>query len=458
MKPDLVCIGGGAGFSGDRLDAPEPVVDTLIARGHPAAMIFETIGERTLALAQLERRRDPQAGYEPMLDPILRPILKKCAHHNIPIIGNFGVANPQAAARLIHRIGREVGLNRLRIAVVDGDDIRDRLDLSRLEVAAADASLQVSLDKIIAANVYLGAREIVTALQQGAQVVVTGRVADPALALGPLVHYFDWDWRDWDTLGAGTLVGHLLECASQVSGGYFADPGNKEVPDLYDVGFPIAEVQADGSAVITKADATGGVVNARTVKEQMLYELHDPGAYLTPDVIMDINEVTVEEIGPDRVRVQGARGRPRPDTLKATVSAEGGWLGEGEISYAGVNATARARLAAKVLEQRLQKIGLEAPHRIDLIGLVSVLDSDRGALRQALDDREHDDIRVRLAVSCEDRERAVTGAREVLGLYNNGPGGGGGVRWGVTPRIKTVSYLVPREQLRPEVRFFEETP
>lgn len=456
MDKNTFSIGCGAGFSGDRLDAAEAVVDTLIANGKPAAMMFETIGERTLALGQLARRSNPDGGYEPMLRELLEPVLLKCVHHNIPIIGNFGVANPPAAARLIDQLGRELGLNSLRIALVEGDDLSHALALDSWQISEGDASLDVDLDKLISANVYLGAAEIVAALEQGAQIVVTGRVADPALALGPLVHHFGWAWDDWDKLAVGTLAGHLLECASHICGGYFADPGYKDVPNLANVGFPIAEVSASGEIVVSKAANTGGLVSPRTVKEQMIYEIHDPAAYLTPDVILDITQVTVEEIGLDQVSVKGALGKPRPDTLKATLSIEGGWLGEGEISYAGPNARARAELAANVLRQRVQKSYPDLPYRIDLIGLSSVFDSNTGALQNTLPpELEHDDVRVRLAISSSEREQADMASREVLNLYNNGPAGGGGVRWGITPRIKTTSYLVPREQIEASASFYE---
>ena len=455
MTDAVFCVGSGAGFSGDRLDAAEPVVDTLIANGKPSALVFETIGERTLALAQLARRGDPAAGFEPKLKQLLAPVLRKCIHHNIPIIGNFGVANPHGAAQLIDNLGRELGLNSVRTAIVEGDDIRADFKPERYSVFAGDATLDVNLDDIVAANVYLGAAEIVAALRQGAQVVVTGRVADPALVLGPLIHHFNWSMDDWDKLAVGTLAGHLLECGSHVCGGYFADPGYKDVPNLANVGFPIATIADSGEIIISKSNNSGGIVSEQTVKEQLLYEIHDPGAYLTPDVILDVNQVCVKQIAQNQVQVTGAKGKPRPATLKATVSVPGGWLGEGEISYAGVNAAARARLAAQVLRDRLQKLDLNISYRIDVIGIASVFDSNVGALQHELDNMQHDDIRLRLAAAADDKETADTASREVLGLYNNGPAGGGGVRWGVTPRIKTVSYLVPRDQVQPSMSLYE---
>jgi hypothetical protein len=442
-------IGNGAGFSGDRLDVALPVVRTLIARGGPAVMTFETLAERTLALGVLARRANADAGFEPMLLPLLRPILGLCLDHAIPIIGNFGAANPRAAAAAVARLATELGLRSPRIAVVEGDDVRDLLDAPGVLWPEGRPT-----GSIIAANAYLGAFPIAEALGRGAEVVVTGRIADPALALGPLIHAHGWGAEALDHLAAGTLAGHLLECGAQVTGGYFADPGMKDVPGMERLGFPIAEVGEDGSIVIAKADDTGGLVDRRTVTEQILYEIHDPAAYLTPDVTLDVTGVTVSEEGRDRVRVTGARGHAAPPTLKATVSLEGEFLGEGEISYAGPNAAARAQLAAETLRQRIapaqdSTTGNTIRTRIDILGLQAVFDSDdrsRGA--PSMPDGE---FRVRLAAASPDRAVAEAASREVLHLYCTGPAGGGGVRIGVTPRIATTSALIPRALVAPRV-------
>jgi hypothetical protein len=441
-------IGSGAGFSGDRIDAGLPVVEAIAAAGEGGAIIFETIGERTLALGQLARRKDPALGYEPLLADYLRPILKICAENGIVIVGNFGCANVPAAAALISGLAREVGLKRLRIATVDGDDVRDRIDAATEDLWDGDSGLPLATGEIVSANVYLGAKAIAEAIAAGAQVVVAGRVADPALALGPLVAHFGWAWDDLDRIAAGTLVGHLLECGSQVTGGYFADPGFKDVPQPELIGFPIAEVEADGAFVITKPPATGGLVDLRTVKEQLLYEIHDPGAYLTPDVTLDISSVEIAEVGRDRVRISGARGHAAPDRLKATIGFLGDWFGEGEISYAGPNALARAQLAAEVIGKRLDLRGLALRRRIDLIGVSSAFDDDSGSLRDSLglEAANHaQDLRLRLAVAGPDKAAVEGALQEVLALYCCGPAGGGGQRSHVVQRIETRSYLIPRK-------------
>jgi hypothetical protein len=455
----LLRIGCGSGFSGDRLDAPGPVADALIAAGGPAALMLEVLGERTLALAQRERRQKPEAGYEPALLDLLRPILQRCVAASIPIVTNGGAANPRAAAQAVLGLARELGLPGLRVGVVEGDDIRGTDALDDLDPWEGDAGAVLEPDQVIAANVYLGAAPIAEALRQGAEVVITGRCSDPALALGPMLAHFGWDDTDWDKLAAGTMAGHLLECGSQVTGGYFADPGIKDIPGdalgMATLGFPIAEIGADGAVLITKPAETGGRVDRRSVTEQLLYELHDPGAYLTPDVVMDITGVTIAEEAPDRVRLNGARGLARPERLKATVSLPGGWLGEGEISYAGPNARARAELAGRTLLERLRLLGLEGQSRLDLIGVVSVFGGDNGwgdaATSHADADAGFPDIRLRLAFASESRAAAERAAREVLSLYCCGPAGGGGVRTRVTDRIRTLSFLVPRDRLAPRV-------
>ena len=446
MRP-LFRVGNASGFSGDRIDAAGPVVDTLVEWGGPSALFFETLAERTVALAQLEKRKNPDRGYEPMLERLLEPVLLKCLRHGITIIGNFGAANPEAAARVIARLAHRLGETQVRIAVVHGDDVH-ALDLSQHAVYEADLGLDMASGALIAANAYLSAQPVVQALQAGAQIVVTGRTGDPSLALAPLIHHFGWALDDWQQLAVGATAGHLLECGAQITGGYFEDPGFKEVPDPATIGFPIAEVHADGSLFITKALRTGGLVTAQTVKEQLLYEIHDPAHYITPDVVLDLTQVSIEQVGLDRVQVKGVRGKPAPLTVKVTACFAGGWLGEAEISYAGPNCVARARRAADVLRQRVALRQLPVTLRIDLIGLASVHDSDAGALWQR-SGAEPMDVRVRLAASSALQDDAEQAAREVLALYCCGPAGGAGVRWRTTQRIRTQSYLVDQALIRP---------
>ena len=437
---ETLSVGCGAGFSGDRVDVAAPVVRTLIERGGAAALIFENLAERTLATQQLTKRNNPELGYEPLLELELRPVLADCLAHGIVIVGNFGAANPDGAALLIQRLAHELGLPAPRIAVVRGDDLSDAKGQT---IVHAHLGINFDAARFVCANVYQGAFEIADAIRAGAQIVVTGRVADPSLTLGPAIAHFGWQRDQWDALAGATMAGHLLECGAQVSGGYFADPGMKDVPGLDDVGFPIAEISEDGSCIVSKAAGTGGLVDERTVKEQLLYELHDPAAYITPDVVADITEASVTQVGPDRVRLSGVRGHARTATLKANVFFDGGWFGEGEISYAGPNAEARARLAMEVMRKRMAPLTL----RFDLIGVSSILGDDANRLVSAAPVRRATDIRLRVAGQHLDIKVIDRLLREVTALWTGGPAGGGGVRVAKRQRLSTQSCLIAREQV-----------
>lgn len=432
-------IGCGAGFSSDRLD---PAVD-LAARGRLDYLIFECIGERTLAFGHRDRRAQPDRGYNPYLERRLRAVLPHCRRAGARIVTNMGVANPMAAAERAVAVARELGLAGLKVAAVEGDDVTAAIgpDTALPEFGMCVKDVGRAL---IGANAYLGADAILPALEAGADVVITGRVADPSLVVAPLRHSFGWAEDDWLELGRGTLVGHLLECGAQVTGGYFADPGYKEVKGLARVGFPLAEVDADGQAVITKLPDTGGLVSARTVKEQLLYEVHDPAAYLTPDVTANFSTARVEEQGDDRVRIAGARGAPRPEKLKVTVAFDGGLLAEAEVSYAGPGAVERARLAAEIMEERLGQVhGLNAPRRIELIG-VSAL---HGTAVEYPSNAQ--DVRLRCAMRASSADEADLLLWETEALLCCGPAGGGGYRGKITPSVVTYSAFLPRDAVKP---------
>ena len=308
-------LGAGAGYSGDRI---EPAVE-LAEKGDIQYLVFECLAERTIALAQAAKLKDPALGYDPLLEARIKAVLAPCRARGIRIITNMGAANPVAAAEKTVEIARAMGLNGLKIAAVTGDDVFEHM--RKGDFAIDDSAEPVSSlgDRLVCANAYLGAKPIVEALASGADVVITGRVSDPALFLAPQIHELGWAMDDWTRLGRGIAVGHLLECAAQVTGGYFADPGYKDVPDIARVGFPIAEVAEDGSAVITKVPGSGGMVTRATCTEQLLYEIHDPTRYYQPDVVADFSKVTLTVDGHDRIRVAGASGTPKTGTLKVTV-------------------------------------------------------------------------------------------------------------------------------------------
>jgi hypothetical protein len=427
-------IGAGAGYSGDRIDPAQALAES----GDLDALVFECLAERTIALAQLRRSREPGHGYDPLLQARMRAVLPACVRGGVTVLTNMGAANPSAAGAAVIGVARELGLG-LSVAVVTGDDVLAWVQAN--DPLLMDGGGRASaLGELVSANAYLGADALLPALASGANVVVTGRVSDPALFLAPLMHHFGWRADDWPLLGQGILVGHLLECAAQVSGGYIADPGRFDVPDLHDVGFPLAEVQADGSAVIGKLAGTGGRIDRLTCSAQLLYEVGDPTRYLQPDVVADFSRVRFTEAGADRVLAEGASGRARPGTLKATLGYRDGWIGEGQISYAGPGARERGELALRVLEQRLQRLGLgRHERRAELIGVNAMHGPQLGR------DREPYEVRVRLAVRCTSSAEAQRIGQEVEAMYLNGPAGGGGVTQSVREVIAAASVLVPRD-------------
>ena len=434
-------IGTGAGFSSDRL---EPALD-LLRHGRLHAMVFECVGERTLAFGHRDRRADPKRGYNPLLERRMRAVLPLARAAGTRIITNMGVANPTAAAQRTIEIAAKLGLRGLKVAAVTGDEVSHLVgpDTPLLEPGCR---LSETGREMLAANAYLGIDAILPAIEAGADVIITGRVADPSLFLAPMAHHFAWNLDDWPTLGAGTSVGHLLECAAQVTGGYFADPGYKDVADMAYVGFPLAEVAADGRAVVTKLESSGGLVSQRTVKEQLLYEVHDPAAYLTPDVSADFSHIRLSDDGQDRVRVEQAGGGPRPAQLKVTVAFDGGFLAEAEISYAGPGAAERARAAGDIVAERMNNLhGSNGPIRIDLIG-VSALHAtavDYPATAQ--------DVRLRCAMRASSEDEAELLLWEVEALLCCGPAAGGGYRGHVTPSVMTYSAFVDRREVQPRL-------
>lgn len=439
-------IGSGAGYAGDRID---PARD-LAERGELDVLVFECLAERTIALAQLRRSQDARGGYDPLLQARLRAVLPACVRHGTRIVTNMGAANPLAAGEAALQVAHELGLPRLRVAVVLGDDVLPWMQAHDVPLLDSEQSVRSLDGRLISANAYLGADALLPALQSGADVIITGRAADPALFLAPLMHHFGWAANDWPRLGQGIVIGHLLECAAQVSGGYIADPGRVDIPRLEEVGFPLAEVQSNGTAVITKLPGTGGRVNRLTCTAQLLYELEDPQRYLQPDVVADFSRVQLQEVGADRVLVGGASGAARPEQLKVTLGYRDGFIGEGQISYAGPGARARGELALHILRHRLQQAGLAGQeHRAELIGVNAMHGPSLGA------DREPYEVRVRLALRATTRAQAELVGQEVEALYLNGPAGGGGVTQSVREVIAAASALIPREAVRPSCQVLE---
>jgi hypothetical protein len=440
-------IGSGAGYSGDRI---EPAVE-LAEKGEIDYLVFECLGERTVALAQQARMKNPEGGYDPLLEERMRTVLPLCAAKGIKIVTNMGAANPEAAAKKTAEIARSLGLSKLKVAAVIGDDVLDACKSNDLPIMEFDGTIKQLGNRLLSANAYLGAEPMADALKAGADVVITGRASDPALFLAPMIHAFGWAMDDWNLLGQGTVAGHLLECAGQITGGYFADPGYKDIEGLARLGFPIGEVGEDGSLVVTKVPGSGGAVTAQTCKEQLLYEVHDPKQYFQPDVVADFSQVSVEEIAPDRVRVSGGRGTKRTPTLKVSVGYVDSFIGEGQISYAGPGALARGRLALDIVRERLKLTGVATNElRFDLIGM----DSLHGAQVSAHGNEPYE-VRVRVTGRTENLREAVRVGNEVETLYTNGPAGGGGAWKSARDVVGIASVLLPRELAKPQIRFVE---
>jgi hypothetical protein len=438
-------IGAGAGYAGDRI---EPAVE-LAEKGELDYLCFECLAERTIALAQQERRRDPATGFDPLLEARFRAVLPICRARGIRIITNMGAANPGAAARRVAAIARELGLTGLKVAAVEGDDVMDRILGSDLPLIERTGNVADLGDRIVSANAYLGAGPIVEALAGDPDVVVTGRVSDPALFAAPMIFEFGWEWDDCDRLGKATAVGHLLECAGQVTGGYFADPGYKDVKDLARLGFPLAEVAEDGSAVITKVAGSGGEVNLRTCKEQLLYEVHDPAAYYQPDVVADFSGISFAQEAPDRVAIGGATGHAKTDTLKVTIGYLDSYVGEGQMSYAGPGARVRGQLALEIVAERLKLMGVATTElKFDLIGVNAV---HRGP--DVGTGPEPEEVRIRVVGRTETMAEAQRIGWEVESLWLNGPAGGGGATRSAREVIAAASTLIPRDQVRTRVTY-----
>lgn len=439
-------IGAGASFADDRID---PAID-LAERGKLDYLVFECLAERTIARENLTRQKSPDRGYTPRLVERMQPVLASCLQNGTRIVTNMGAANPEAAGREICRLAKDASLGPIRCAVVTGDDVaelvRQRPDLPIMETGEP---IETLLPRMVSANAYLGSDVICDALATKASIIVTGRVADPSLFLAPAMDRFGWGYEDWPRLASGVVAGHLLECSSAVSGGCFADPGKNDVPDLANVGFPIAEIGRDGSVVVTKLEGTGGRVDLATCKEQLLYEIHDPARYVTADCVLDITEVDLIQQDKDRVAVRGARALPRTDSYKVTLGYLDGYIGEGQVSYAGINALARAQLASEIVQQRLKKRGFSYSEvRVDLIGMTSVHGKAFGP--------EPYEVRLRIAIRTTDRKAAEAVGFETRALHVNGPYGGGGGSDPVVREILAVqSVLIPRTLVTPRVSLIE---
>ena len=442
-----VRIGAGQGFYGD---TPDGAVD--VARsGDVRYICFDALAELTMAILQKDRMRNPDGGYTRDLPSFMRRLLPITRDSGIRLITNAGGINPVGAADAVRSVARDLGMQDLRVASVTGDDISTRLD----ELAAAGVELRNAdtgedfaavRARVVFAVAYLGAAPIVDALQRDAEVIVTGRVADASLFVAPMVHELGWSFDDWDRIAAGVVLGHLMECSGQATGGNFSrDWWN--IPDLDRVGYPVCEVYEDGAALLTKPAGTGGRVSVDTVKEQLLYEVLDPRRYMNPDVIADFTSVQLEQVAPDVVRVNGVRGASRPETLKVIAGYLDGWMGTAMIGYSWPDAEAKARRAAELIERMAHRAGLEP---LETLTEVIGVDSLHG---DAAPGRDTNEVLLRVAARFASEDEAARFPRVAMPLALNGPPFIGGAAGPSVPRalIGVWPASVPRELVEREV-------
>jgi hypothetical protein len=435
-------VGTGSGFSDDRF---EPAAD-LAERGGVDYLVFECLAERTIARETLTRLKDPDRGYTPYLVERFQAVLPACRRNGVRIVTNMGAANPTGAARVVRREAQSLGLGDVPVAVVTGDDVTEIVRANpQLQLMESGEPVESLLPRMASANAYLGADVIRDALATGAPVVMTGRVADPSLFLGTMLHGLGWSYDDYPRLAVGTLAGHLMECAAQLTGGCFIDPGKKDAEDAVNIGFPYADVAQDGALVLGKLTDSGGRLDVQTCSEQILYEMHDPASYITPDCVLDVTNVEFEEEDKHRVRATGAKAKPRTPSYKVVVGYHDGYIGEGEVGYAGPNALARAKLAEKIVRERLRLRGFTFPEiRVDYIGMSS--------LHGMTEDRpEPYEVRMRFAARSPDRKAAQAVGFEVRTLHVNGPAGGGGGTHSLREVLGVKSILMPRELVKPRI-------
>ncbi len=438
-------IGVGAGMADDRIG---PALQ-LLQECDLDYLVCECLAERTIARETLSRKHDGARGYNPMLEERMRAFLPPCRDQGVKLVSNMGAANPAGAAEAALEIGRGMGWDNLKCAAVVGDDVADQVSRQPgLRLLDRDMPLEAILPRLASANAYLGADVVRDALATGAHVVMTGRVADPSLFLGVALHHHGWAHDDLPRLAAGTIMGHLLECSAQVTGGYFADPGKKDVPRLAELAYPYADLAHDGELHIGKPAGSGGRLDRMTCTEQALYEIHDPRAYITPDCVLNLEGLRFEEQGPDRVAVRGASAAPRTDSYKVVVGYYDGWIGSGEVAYAGVNAVARARLAADTVKERFRLDGgVASEFQVDLIGMSSLHGEDARTMAG-----EPYEVRLRIAARCPDKKNAHLLGDHVRQLNMQGPyGAGGPVNLGAKEIIAVDAVLIPRGWVRPQI-------
>ena len=445
-------IASGQGFWGDLQRAP--IDQVRLSKGNTAIdyMMLDYLAEVTMSIMQKQRQKDPTLGYARDFPEVLAQILPELMEKNIKVISNAGGVNPLACRDKIFEVAKKLGIKGLRVGVVLGDDIMERLDAlmaegEELRNMETGEPLSTIRDRVLSANVYFGARPIAQALAEGAQIVVTGRCTDTGLTLAPMIYEFGWKPDDWDLLAAGTVAGHILECGGQASGGNFLGDW-ESVPNLECIGFPIAEMHADGTCFITKHEGTGGLINQAVIKEQLCYEIGNPAEYITPDCIADFTTIQLEDAGKDRVKVFGVKGKPATEFYKVSISYSDGWVAFGSLTYSFPDALKKAKRADEILRARLKNLGLtfEEIHT-EFIGA--------NACHQHLESLEHvNEVQMRIGVRSHDKKAVERFGYEIAPLILTGPPSVTGFAGGRPKPSEVVAYfpaLIHKSKVSPQV-------
>ena len=449
---DKIRIASGQGFWGDLIDAPYHQV----TKGETDYLVMDYLAEVTMSILQKQKNKNPSLGYARDIPDLMKRILPFIKEKKIKVITNGGGVNPVACAEAVMQVAKELHIKDLKIGVVLGDDIRDRVDeiiFSGCELNNMDTgeSIKYVKDKLLSANVYFGAFPVVDALKRGADIIITGRTTDTGLTLAPMIYEFGWKQNDYNLLSAGTVAGHILECGAQSSGGNFLGDW-ESIPDMAEIGFPIAEAFQNGDIIITKHENTGGRISFETVAEQLVYEIADPVQYITPDCVADFTSIKLEDLGNDRVKVYNVKGKPETEFYKVSCSYADGYSASASLTYSWPQALTKAKAADKILRRRLELLNLKFDEiRTEFIGY----DACHGPLATKLDEDKINEIMLRVAVRSHDYNSVERFGKEIAPLILTGPPGVTGFAGGRPKPSEVVAYwpaLIPKKLVSPEVK------
>ncbi len=452
---EKIRIASGQGFWGDLIDAPYHQV----TKGDIDYLVMDYLAEVTMSILQKQKNKNPRLGYAKDIPGLMKRILPICIDKKIKVITNGGGVNPVACAEAVIDVAKNLGIKKLKVAVVVGDDIKDMID----EIISKDCELNNMdtgesiikvKDKLLSANVYFGAFPIVEGLKKRADIIITGRTTDTGLTLAPMIYEFGWNENDFDLLSAGTIAGHILECGGQSSGGNFLGDW-QSVPNLAEIGFPIAEAYPNGEFVVTKHTSTGGKVSFETVAEQLVYEIGDPKSYITPDCVADFTSIKLEDEGNDRVKVNSIKGEKATEFYKVSCSYESGYSASASLTYSWPQALTKAKAADKILRKRMENLKLNFEEiRTEFVGY----DSCHGPLSEKIDEDKINEVMLRVAVRSQDYASVERFGKEIAPLILTGPPSVTGFAGGRPKPSEVVAYwpaLIPKKLVKPEVKIIE---